>query len=235
MHGVESKVTTDELVVVLIGLTVVAQLAHPVSQRVIVGRNHAAFTKATEVLCGVEREAARITERAGVAQGTFYNYFGSRQELLDQLLPTIGLDMLKFIRARTGAMRPGATREVSGFRAFFDFLLEVPEFQRILNEAEVFAPAGYQKHLDNIAKPFVRLLRQAREAGEIVDYSDEEFEALVHMFMGARGYLSLRYAYPGGVASKVPGHVVTAYEKLMTRGLFRPDSKRKPTTRKRTT
>lgn len=178
---------------------------------------------------------SRITERAGVAQGTFYNYFGSRQELLDQLLPTIGLDMLKFIRARTGAMRPAATREVSGFRAFFDFLLEVPEFQRILNEAEVFAPAGYQKHLDNIAKPFVRLLRQAREAGEIVDYSDEEFEALVHMFMGARGYLSLRYAYPGGVASKVPGHVVTAYEKLMTRGLFRPDSKRKPTTRKRTT
>lgn len=178
---------------------------------------------------------ARITELAGVAQGTFYNYFGSRQELLDQLLPTIGLDMLKFIRARTGHMAPTATREVSGFRAFFEFLLEVPEFQRILNEAEFFAPAGYQKHLDNIAKPFVRLLQQARGGGEIVDYSDEEFEALVHMFMGARGYLSLRYAYPGGVASKVPEHVITAYEKLITRGLFRAGDTSKPTSTKRKT
>jgi len=175
-----------------------------------------------------EASISRITQLAGVAQGTFYNYFESRQELLDQLLPTIGLDMLKFIRARTGTMAPTAQREVSGFRAFFEFLLEVPEFQRILNEAEFFAPAGYQKHLDNIAKPFVRLLQQARHDEEIIDYSDEEFEALVHMFMGARGYLSLRFAYPDGVASPVPEHVISAYEKLITRGLFSSGGKDKP-------
>lgn len=174
-----------------------------------------------------EASVARITSLAGVAQGTFYNYFESRQELLDQLLPTIGLDLLKFIRARTAEATPAAQREISGFRAFFEFLLEVPEFQRILNEAEFFAPAGYQQHLENIAKPFVRLLQQARSRAEIVDYSDEEFEALVHMFMGARGYLSLRYAYPAGVASPVPDHVVTAYEKLITRGLFESGGRRK--------
>lgn len=178
-----------------------------------------------------EASISRITALAGVAQGTFYNYFGSRQELLDQLLPTIGLDLLKFIRARTLDMAPGAQREVAGFRMFFDFLLEVPEFQRILNEAEFFAPTGYQKHLENIAKPFVQLLRQARGNGDIVDYSDEEFEALVHMFMGARGYLSLRYAYPHGVASPVPEHVISAYEKLVTRGLFEPPQARKHTAR----
>ena len=31
---------------------------------------------------------ARITSRAKVAQGTFYNYFTTRQDLLDQLLPS---------------------------------------------------------------------------------------------------------------------------------------------------
>ena len=41
-----------------------------------------------------EASVARITEEAGVAQGTFYNHFESRQELLDQLLPKIGIDML---------------------------------------------------------------------------------------------------------------------------------------------
>ena len=41
-----------------------------------------------------EASVARITELAEVAQGTFYNHFENRQELLDQLLPTIGLQMV---------------------------------------------------------------------------------------------------------------------------------------------
>ena len=33
---------------------------------------------------------ARITKQAGIASGTFYIYFSSRQALFDQLLPDIG-------------------------------------------------------------------------------------------------------------------------------------------------
>jgi AcrR family transcriptional regulator len=174
-----------------------------------------------------EASVARITEQAGVAQGTFYNHFINRQELLDQLLPKIGIDMVRFIRDRTGTGH-AARQEIERFAAFFDFIREVPEFLRILNEAEFFAPAGYAKHLDNVASAYVRILQRTREAGSIVDYSDEEFEAVVHMLMGARGYLSLRYSYAedGGVVD-VPDHVRTAYEKLITRGLVRPEGKRK--------
>ncbi|MBI5318159.1 TetR/AcrR family transcriptional regulator [Bradyrhizobium sp.] len=174
-----------------------------------------------------EASVARITEQAGVAQGTFYNHFVNRQELLDQLLPKIGIDMVRFIRDRTGTGH-AARQEIERFAAFFNFIREVPEFLRILNEAEFFAPAGYQKHLDNVASAYVRILQRAREAGTIVDYSDEEFEAVVHMLMGARGYLSLRYSYAedGGVVD-VPGHVKSAYEKLITRGLIKPEGKRK--------
>jgi AcrR family transcriptional regulator len=174
-----------------------------------------------------EASVARITEQAGVAQGTFYNHFINRQELLDQLLPKIGIDMVRFIRDRTGTGH-AARQEIERFAAFFDFIREVPEFLRILNEAEFFAPAGHAKHLDNVASAYVRILQRAREAGSIVDYSDEEFEAVVHMLMGARGYLSLRYSYAedGGVVD-VPDHVRTAYEKLITRGLVRPEGKRK--------
>src|SRR5580693_8034117 len=80
-----------------------------------------------------EASVARITEAAGVAQGTFYNHFGNRQELLEQLLPTIGIDMVRFIRERTRAGRPAAVKEMDRFRAFFEFLHHVPEFLRILN------------------------------------------------------------------------------------------------------
>jgi AcrR family transcriptional regulator len=168
-----------------------------------------------------EASVARITEEAGVAQGTFYNHFENRQELLEQLLPTIGLDMVRFIRARTGTA-DAAQQEIERFSAFFDFIREVPEFLRILNEAEFFAPVGYQKHLDNISTAYVRILRRARLAGTINDFSDDEFEAIVHMFMGARGYLSRRYSYSGGKVTTVPHHVLSAYRKLITRGLFTP-------------
>ena len=166
-----------------------------------------------------EASVARITEEAGVAQGTFYNHFESRQELLDRLLPKIGIDMVRFIRERTGTAH-AARQEIARFGAFFDFIREVPEFLRILNEAEFFAPVGYQKHLDNIATAYVRILRRARHAGAIVDFSDEEFEAIVHILMGARGYLSRRYSYAGGNVTAAPEHVISAYRKLVTRGLF---------------
>src|SRR5436305_13137950 len=103
-----------------------------------------------------EASVARITEEAGVAQGTFYNHFENRQELLDQLLPKIGLDMVRFIRARTGTA-DAARQEITRFGASFDFIRDVPEFLRILNEPEIFAPTGYQKHLDNISSAYVRI------------------------------------------------------------------------------
>jgi len=167
-----------------------------------------------------DASVARITEEAGVAQGTFYNHFENRQELLDQLLPKIGIDMVHFIRERT-ATAHAARAEIERFSAFFDFIREVPEFLRILNEAEFFAPIGYQKHFDNISTAYVRILQRARLAGSIDDFSDEEFEAIVQILMGARGYLSRRYSYSGGTVTAVPDHVISAYQKLITRGLFK--------------
>ncbi|WGR93159.1 TetR/AcrR family transcriptional regulator [Bradyrhizobium sp. ISRA443] len=171
-----------------------------------------------------EASVARITEAAGVAQGTFYNHFENRQELLDQLLPKIGLDMVRFIRARTGTA-DAARQEIERFGAFFDFIREVPEFLRILNEAEFFAPIGYQKHFDNISSAYVRILQRARAAGATNTFSDEEFEAIVQVLMGARGYLSRRYSYSERGVTAVPDYVISAYQKLVTRGLFATSGK----------
>jgi AcrR family transcriptional regulator len=171
-----------------------------------------------------EASVARITEEAGVAQGTFYNHFENRQELLDQLLPKIGVDMVRFIHERTGTAQT-AREEIERFSAFFDFIRQVPEFLRILNEAEFFAPTGYQKHFDNISTAYVRILKRAQDSGTIDGFSDAEFEAIVQILMGARGYLSRRYSYSGGKVTAVPDHVISAYQKLMTRGLFNAPDK----------
>ena len=82
--------------------------------------------------------------------------------------------MIDFIAERTNAAARGAEKETERFRAFFEFLRVVPEFLRILNEAEVFAPSGYQRHLDNIATAYVRTLKRDRNAGDVDDYTDQE-------------------------------------------------------------
>lgn len=163
-----------------------------------------------------EASVARITAQAGVAQGTFYNHFESRQALLDELLPTLGREMARAIQDRTAAIRPERAREVARFRAFFDYLRDNPGFLRILNEAEFAAPKAYQAHIDNIAGPYRRILMRARERGETGAFSDAEIEVVVHILMGARSYLSQRFAASQPVDEAVFG----AYAKLLERGLF---------------
>lgn len=163
-----------------------------------------------------EASVARITAQAGVAQGTFYNHFENRQALLDSLLPALGRDMARYIQDRTETIRPEAARESARFTAFFDYIAEHPHFLRILNEAEFAAPAAYHEHIANMAGPFQRILIRARDRGELGDYSDAEIEVLVHILMGARGYLSQRYAAGGPIEPQV----FTAYAKLLGAGLF---------------
>ena len=163
-----------------------------------------------------EASVARITQSAGVAQGTFYNHFASRQALLDALLPELGKQMAQAIQSQTAAIRPEASRELARFAAWFDYLGENPGFLRILNEAEFAAPEAFHNHIANIAGPYLRILSRARDRGELGPFSDAELEVVVHMLMGARSYLGQRFA-----AAPPPGGVVTqAYARLLAGGLF---------------
>jgi AcrR family transcriptional regulator len=163
---------------------------------------------------------AEITRESQVAQGTFYNYFETRQDLLDQLLPVIGLEMIGFIRAKVGGIGDDIAAEEARFRAFFDFLTNRPEFYRILHEAEQFAPAGHRQHMTNMEHGYMRVLKRARARGSIKDADDFDVEVASYIMMAARDYLSMRYAFAKGEVNKVPEAVIRAYMKFVTRGLF---------------
>ena len=93
-----------------------------------------------------DASVSKITRLAGVAQGTFYNYFETRQDVLDRLLPYMGRQMLDHIGRSLAHDLTGAEREEARFRAFFDYLNEHPAFYRILYEAEIFAPDAHDEH-----------------------------------------------------------------------------------------
>lgn len=161
-----------------------------------------------------------ITARAKVAQGTFYNYFESKQALFDQLLPELGSEMLRSIRERTSDAESALQREVISFRAFFDFLTKHPEFYRILYEAELFAPAAFRDHMDTIARGYVRFLRAAWESGELNIKDESELEPTGIMLMGIRHYLCMRYARQDGKIVALPEQIVDIYRRLIVGGIF---------------
>lgn len=162
---------------------------------------------------------AKITSLAEVAQGTFYNYFASQQDLFDHLLPEIGGEMLEFIRERLSGIDDSFAREEAGFRAFFEFLQIRPEFYRILNEAETFSPKAFGAHMRNMAAGYLRALSRSHAKGEMPGFSDRELEVVVYALLAARNYLAYRFAAIDGRARPLPGWVVDAYMKLVTGGM----------------
>lgn len=162
---------------------------------------------------------AKITELAGFAQGTFYLYFESRQELFDELLPHVGADMLRYIRPRVAGARNIYDMEERGIRAFFDYLNENPGFIRVLNEAETAAPIAHRKHYQVLATKYVAALERAVRAGEIRNFDREELETVAYMMMASRSYLYMRYFKNRDQAKKQSEKVIKAYMKVVKSGL----------------
>ena len=160
-----------------------------------------------------------ITQRAGVAQGTFYNHFESRQDILDQLLPALGKAMLQHVGECSREGSSFIDREIRGFRGFFSFLKTQPHFFRILNEASSFAPKGYQAHLEMVMEGYMRFLRKGCQTGEVPNFSDRELEVVAYVLMGARLYLGHYATQDDEHDQDVPDWVVEAYRKLVTHGL----------------
>lgn len=168
----------------------------------------------------IDASISRITQRANLAQGTFYNYFASRQDIFDELLPVLGAKMLAHIRQQVRGATSFEEKEERSFRAFFGFIRRMPYFLRILNEAEIFAPKAHRQHFHNIATGYLGFLQKARDRGEVADLSDEALGALVYILIAARSYLALRYAKDHDLV-ELPEEAVTAYMQLLTRGLLK--------------
>lgn len=176
---------------------------------------------------------AKITARAEIAQGTFYNYFASQQDLFDHLLPELGREVLDFIRMRLAGETDSLRREEIGFRAYFDFLAQRPEFYRILNEAETFAPKAFHDHMRNMVEGYMRALTRSQAKGELTGFEPRELEVIVYILLAARNYLSYRFSIRGGRARRLPPWVDRAYMKFISGGMLYGGITAEPASRRR--
>lgn len=136
-----------------------------------------------------------ITQRAGVALGTFYTYFDSKEALFQALVR----DMSAQVRDTVGPTFRGASDGLDGERraleGFLRFAREHRDIYRIIDESEFVDPAAYREHYESTAIRIGARLKAARHRGEISkSFSDRDLDVLAWGMMGANVFLGLRFA-----------------------------------------
>lgn len=164
----------------------------------------------------------RITADAGMAQGTFYLYFDSRQALFDELLPHFGLHMLERVRERAHGAKGFFEVEEIGVRAVFEYLYDNPWFWRVLNEAEVEAPKAWSRHHSEVTRRYTKFLQRAQAEGEIAAYAESELGTLAYLLIAARDYLYVYHLAKADRSGEIPDSVIKTYLRFLRHGLAGP-------------
>ena len=158
-----------------------------------------------------------ITQRAGVALGTFYTYFDSKEALIQALVR----DMSAQVAATAAPAFSGSTHALDaarqGLQFFLQFAREHRDIYRIIDEAEFVDPASYREHYETTATRIAARFVAARDKGEIAaDLSDDDLEILAWASMGANVFLGLRYSV---WASADPVRVASVANRMLRKGL----------------
>ncbi|MCV0425780.1 MAG: TetR/AcrR family transcriptional regulator [Roseibium sp.] len=122
-----------------------------------------------------------ITSEAGVAQGTFYIYFKTKEEVFSELVLEMGRLVRHKIAEATQGIENRLDAEKVGLKAFLEFVRAHPDLYRIVQEALFVDPDAYEAYYTTFADGYRSGLSAAAEAGQI---SEGDVETRAWALMG---------------------------------------------------
>lgn len=166
----------------------------------------------------------KITEAAGVSQGTFYLYFESKQELFEELIRDFNRRVRQAMSAGAAQGTTRAEKERGGFRGFFGFTAEHPALYRVIRQAEFVSPELLHEHYERIAEGYIDGLREAMDDGEIVEADPE---VLAYALMAVGEMVGMRWLL-WAEHDEVPEDVFEEMFAFLARGLGMDDTTTSP-------
>ena len=163
----------------------------------------------------------KITEAAGVAQGTFYLYFRTKARVFEELVDDLNRRVRQAMTERAAGAATRVEAERLGLLGFLEFTARHPGLYRIMRQAELVSPTAVRRHYDRIARSYVAGLRAAMDGGEIAA-ADPEVVAWLLMAVGEM--VGLRWVLWGGrrrpsPRAPVPARVLDEVASFISRGL----------------
>ena len=131
-----------------------------------------------------------ITGRAGVALGTFYTYFDSKEALFRALVRDMSHAVRQHVAEAVKDAPDRIAAERIGLAAFIAFVRRHKELYRIIEEAQFVAPDEYRLHYLTFVDGYRRNLAAAAARGEIVAGEDEP---RAWALIGMSVFLGMRY------------------------------------------
>lgn len=165
-----------------------------------------------------EASVSSITRRAGVALGSFYTYFESKDALFRALVGDMSEKVRTSARSALTDGMGALEIERAALAAFLRFAAEHKEIYRIIDEAEFVDPESYRQHYETIAARIADRLRTGTSQGEFREGLGE-LEAWA--LMGMNVFVGLRYVVWGGGAELGADEVAAGVNRLLAEGVLR--------------
>jgi AcrR family transcriptional regulator len=161
-----------------------------------------------------EGSVSGITRRAGVALGSFYTYFDSKDDVFRALVR----DMSEQVREHVAPAMKGAAGQIAAeqaaLSAFIRFAREHKEIYRIIDEAEFVDPESFRMHYATTADRIARRLEAAAARGEV---RGDVGEVHAWAIMGMNVFLGLRYSVWDDDAD--PDAIAETVASMLARGI----------------
>ena len=183
----------------------------------------AAFEVAGEV--GLHRAAvATIAERAGVAVGNLHYHFGSRDNLLHELMEWVQQDALGMIEnAIQGAPNVYSSLEAT-VRAHLSYVRRNPAYIRLAEEVRLHRPELYKEGLATWLSLTRESLEAAIAAEEIRPMEPDEIASLAHFIVGTRYFIDQMIECVDGRPYPGDDAVVATYLNFVQYGIMKRET-----------
>lgn len=133
---------------------------------------------------------AEITRRAGVAQGTFYIHFSTKEDLMSGLVRFLSRELRRELRRITDQVEDRRDQEREGMLAFFRFLERHAQIYRVVAESETIGREVALWYYRKLGKGYIEALEPSLEKGQIRNLP---VEFMARSLMGINHMIGLRW------------------------------------------